>query len=310
MMNWKNKRVFISGGSGVIGTALVNALLEQDAVVLIGDLKPQPGQWTNLVHYREGDLNTLTSKEIHDFSPEIYFHLAATFERSIESEEFWEENFHHNILLSHHLLSLVKGLHSLQKIVFASSYLIYHPQDYLFSTPKKNAVPLQESGRIAPRNLCGMAKLLHEQELDFVKKFRPELQIASARIFRSYGRKSRDIISRWIKALSTHPNKPLQVYRPEGRFDFVFADDVAHALQRLAETDFNGVVNVGSGRSRSIEEVLDILKHHFPSLSYQVGESDILYEASQADLSMFHRILPHFSFRPLEAGIQALIRNR
>lgn len=308
-MDWKNKRVFVSGGSGVIGMALVNGLLEQGASLMVGDLKPQPHQWKNRLHYRQGDLNTLSPKEIIEFSPEIYFHLAATFERSLETKDFWEENFHHNILLSHHLLSLLKELPSLKKILFASSYLIYHPQDYLFPTPQSNAVPLKEEGKISPRNLCGMAKLLHEQELAFVKKFRPELQIISARIFRSYGKQSRDIISRWIQSLSNHPHELLQVYRPEGRFDFVFAEDIALALQQLAETDFSGVVNIGSGKARSIHEVLMILKQHFPSLSYQVEGSDIPYEASQADLALFRRILPNFIFRPLEEGIQALFQK-
>lgn len=307
MMNWKNKRVFVSGGSGVIGTALVNNLLQQGAAVIVGDLKPQPKQWKTLTLYREGDLNTLTAKEAQDFSPEIYFHLAATFERSIETHDFWEENFHHNIQLSHHLLSLLKELPSLKKMVFASSYLIYHPQDYLFPTPQQHAVPLQEIGRISPRNLCGMAKLLHEQELAFVKKFYPQIQIASARIFRSYGKHSRDIISRWIKSLSTEPSKRLEVYRPEGRFDFVLADDVALALQKIAETNFNGTINVGSGHSRSIEEVLAILKNHFPALTYQTAQSDIPYEASQADLTLFQRTVPNFTFRPLEQGIQTLL---
>lgn len=305
MTEWKNKRVFISGGSGVIGTALVNNLLAQGANLFIGDLKPKPSNWTDLRVYREGDLINLNQNEIQDFAPEVYFHLAATFERSIETQDFWHENFHHNVLLSHHLLSLQKNLPSLKKIIFASSYLIYNPENYLFPSPQKYSIPLKETGNLHPRNLCGMAKLLHEEELLFVKKFRPDIQIINARIFRSYGKNSRDIISRWIRALLN--NEALTVYSPEGRFDYVFAEDVAKALQALSETTFSGVVNIGSGRSRSVNEVLEILKQHFPTLSYQIETADIPYEASQADITLFNELCKEFSFQPLEQTVPQLI---
>ncbi len=305
MHDWKNKRVFISGGSGVIGTALVDNLLKAGAYVFVGDLKPRPAHWKALKKYRKGDLISLRQSTIQDFSPEVFFHLAATFERSFESKDFWDENFHHNILLSHHLLSIQKDLPSLKKIVFASSYLIYNPQNYLFSTPQNLPYPLAETEEIAPRNICGMAKLLHEQELSFVKNFRPDLQIINARIFRSYGKNSRDIISRWIRALLK--KEQITVYSPEGRFDFVYAEDVAKALLSLAETDFSGTVNIGSGKSRSINEVLNVLKHHFGSFKYVNESVDIPYEASQADMSLFHQLIKDFHFRSVEETIPELI---
>ena len=314
MNEWKNKRVFISGGSGVIGTALVNNLIAQEAHLFVGDLKPKPGGWTDLLSYREGDLITLNHTDIQDFAPEVYIHLAATFERSIETQNFWHENFHHNILLSHHLLSLQKDLPSLKKIIFASSYLIYNPENYLVKKPHDDPTPLnldnavsrlKESANISPRNLCGMAKLLHEQELLFVKIFRPDLQIINARIFRSYGKNSQDIISRWIRSLIK--NEPITAYAAEGRFDFVFAEDVAKALELLAETTYSGIVNIGSGRSRSIHEVLGILKQHFPSFTCHMKKADIPYESSQADITLFNQLSKGFSFQILEQTIPELI---
>jgi carbamoyl-phosphate synthase large subunit len=306
MYSWKNKRVFISGGSGVIGTPLVNNLLKAGADVFVGDLKPRPAHWKALKKYRKGDLINLRQNTIQDFSPEVFFHLAATFERSFETKEFWEENFHHNILLSHHLLSLQKDIPSLKKIVFASSYLIYNPQNYLFSSPQNQAYPLCETEEIAPRNLCGMAKLQHEQELAFVKNYRPNLQIVNARIFRSYGKNSRDIISRWIRALLK--KESINVYCPEGHFDFVYAEDVAKALQALAETEFSGIVNIGSGQSRSIQEVLDLLKQHMGSFKYINESTYIAYEASQAEMSLFHDLVDNFHFHSLEETIAELIK--
>lgn len=303
----KNKRIFISGGAGVIGTALVDQLKKLGATIFVGDLKPIPERWKDLHSYREGDLITLTAKEIAAFNPEIYFHLAATFERSVETYDFWEENYHHNIALSHHLLSLLKDIPSLRKIVFASSYLIYNPSLYLFPKAQKHATSIHEDAAISPRNLCGMAKLLHEQELSFIKHFRPDLQIISARIFRSYGKNSRDIISRWIHALLA--KESITVYRPEGLFDYVYAEDVAKGLILLSQTSFNGIVNLGSGKARTVNEVLAILKKYFGNFLYKISDSDIPFEASQADMSLYHKLVgDKHTFRSLEETIPDLVQ--
>ena len=141
---------------------------------------------------------------------------------------------------------------------------------------------------------------MHEQELAFIKNFRPALQIVCARIFRSYGKNSRDIISRWIRALLNH--EEIAVYCPEGRFDFVYAEDVANALYQLAESSFSGAVNIGSGQSHTIQEILDILKKHFGPFAYRAVESHIPYECSQADMSLYSSYITHpFFHKPAEA---------
>lgn len=306
MFDWKNKKVFVSGGAGVIGTALVDELTQKGADIFVGDLKPKPTAWSSLKHYREGDLLDLKAKEIEAFKPEVFFHLAATFERSIETYDFWEENYHHNIALSHHLMTLLKDVPSLKKIIFASSYLIYNPSLYLFTSAQRQAIPLKENSAIAPRNLCGMAKLLHENELRFIKHFRPDLQIINARIFRSYGLNSRDIISRWIRTLLK--KEKITVYRPEGIFDYVYAGDVASGLICLAETHYSGIVNLGNGKARSIHDVLAVLKDNFGDFSYKTEDADIPYEASQADMSLYHKLTGNkHAFLPIEKVIPKII---
>ena len=120
----QGKRVFVSGGAGVIGRELVPRLLAAGAIPIVGDLKPRPAHFGPGVLYRQGDLNAMTEAEFHLHAPDVFIHLAATFERSTESYEFWEENFLHNVRLSHHLMTLAKDCPSLRRVVFASSYLI------------------------------------------------------------------------------------------------------------------------------------------------------------------------------------------
>lgn len=302
----RDKRIFISGGAGVIGTALVNQLLAEGAILLIGDLKPCPPEWEGRLQYRQGDLNTITVQELQAFKPEIFFHLAATFERSEETYPFFIENFHHNIQLSHALMNCLREVPSLKKVVFASSYLIYDPLLYQFEKTPQKIYPLKETDRLAPRNLCGAAKLFHEEELRFLENFfKAEVQFISARIFRVYGRHSRDIISRWVRAALKQ--ETLMVYCLEGRFDYVFADDVAEGLFRLAKSSYSGVVNLGSGHSRSIADVLRVLKNHFQHLEAKEASCEILIEASQADITRLQKWTGWSPVQTLETAIPLII---
>lgn len=300
-----NKKIFISGGAGVIGRALVDKLLMLKAQVFVGDLKICPNEWVGLLRYRQGDLNTITKEELQEFNPEIFFHLAATFERSEEKPSFFTENYHHNVQLSNHLLACLSESTSLQRVVFASSYLIYDPSLYLFDTPQGEVKPLSENDSCNPRNLCGAAKYYHERELSFFSQFWSNTSFVAARIFRVYGKNSNDIISRWIR--SALNNESLKVYRPEGRFDYIFADDVAEGLLRLSQTSHTGIVNLGSGHSRSVSEVLNVIESKFPDLKATQEVSTISYEASVANMDLFKTVtgwVPQYS---LEMVIPQLI---
>ncbi|MFA5822195.1 MAG: NAD-dependent epimerase/dehydratase family protein [Thermodesulfovibrionales bacterium] len=306
-MTFKGKRVFVSGGNGVIGNYLINELQRRDAIIYVGDIKPRPPYWDKSIIYRQGDLNYITKEELDDFAPEFFFHLAATFERSIETYEFWRENFHHNVRLSHHLMSLLKDSVDLKKVIFASSYLIYASYLYSFDKPARKAARLKEDDPISPRNLTGAAKLYHEIELRFLDEFRNDrFQFVAARIFRSYGKKSIDIISRWIRALLS--GETLTVYAKEGMFDYIYAEDVAEGLVRLAlNPDTTGIINLGNDNARRIEEVLEILKIYFPEMNIIEKEAEISYEASQANMDNFKKLVGWQPQRQLEDTIPEMI---
>ncbi|NSW45086.1 MAG: ATP-grasp domain-containing protein [Bacteroidales bacterium] len=303
---FKNKRVFISGGNGVIGNELVKILHGQDAIIFVGDLKPRPIEWPQNIIYRQGDLNYITKEELEDFKPEIFFHLAATFERSTETYNFWDENFQHNINLSHHLMTLLKPLESLKRVVFASSYLIYEPSLYQFREPQQTPFELSEQHPINPRNLTGMAKLAHEIELNFLSQFQEtKFSTVSVRIFRGYGRNSRDVISRWIRSLIN--KETIYLYKKEGIFDYIYAKDTAEGLARLALSDYNGIVNLGTGKSRKVEDIISILKNYFPDAQIIEKNENIPFEASQANISKLVKITNWKPKYTLEKSIPEII---
>jgi carbamoyl-phosphate synthase large subunit len=305
--DYAGKGVLVTGGAGVIGRELVEPLAAHGARVMCADLKARPEWMDSCVEYIQGDANELVAEQLSAFAPEVCFHLAATFERTTETPQFWEENYRHNVQLSHHIATVARDQPSMRRMVFASSYLAYDPVLYLFDTAQSAPSPLKEDDPVRPRNLCGGAKLMHENELTFLQQVpgTPFTSVA-ARIFRVYGRGSNDIVSRWVRSLIADPVEPLAAYRVEGFFDYVYAGDVAQGLLRLGATDASGAVNLGSGHARRVSELLDVLAARFPGATWTEEDSDIPFEAHQADLARLEQITGWRPPTTLEQGVEIL----
>jgi len=306
-MKLKNKKIIVTGGAGVIGRELIKKLEEKGAMIRCFDISPKPQIFSRKIDYCQGDLSKLNPIEFTNFNPEIIFHLAATFERTTEEIDFWETNFLNNIFLSHKVIDAAKECKNLEKFIFASSYLVYSPSLYLFKKPIGQSIKLKEDDRINPRNLCGAAKYYTEKELEYLNNFKeyPFIKI-SARIFRVYGRGSRDVISRWIRAGLR--GEMIEVFLKENSFDFIFSEDVAEGLLRLVESDTaHGIVNLGSGVLRKIKEVLKIIEKQIPSLKTKEVYKKDLFEASCSDISRLKKLTGWQPTITLEQGIKMII---
>ena len=152
----------------------------------------------------------------------------------------------------------------------------------------------------------GAAKYYTENELDFVCQDE-KMSGVSARIFRVYGRGSKDIISRVIqKALR---GETIEVYGENARFDYIFADDVAEGLIKLAEVDFpTTAVNLGTGKGKSLSEVIAVIREHIPNMKVEHAEKfGHPIENSRADVSLLRELTGWTPPTPLEVGIRKVI---
>ena len=309
-MGIANERVLLTGGAGVIGREVIRLAASTGSTVLSIDRLPLPEPPPPGTRHVEADLAITDLSMIDAFRPTVILHLAATFERSQESPDFWQPNWVDNTTVSHRLAELAPSLPDLQALVFASSYLVYDPSAYLRKDPGGPPTVLSERAALGPRNLCGAAKLYAESEFAFAAMSRTGLRTAFARIFRVYGRGSRDVISRFVHAALS--DEPLDVYRPENRFDYVHAQDVAEGLLRIAaEPAASGAINVARGQARSIQEVVAAIRAAMPgrTVESRVREIDEPFEASQADLGRLEDVVHWRPSITLEEGIRTLVAH-
>ena len=194
--------------------------------------------------------------------------------------------------------------------MFASSYLVYDPALYLFDEPQAAPDAARRAAPLRPRNLCGSAKLMHEQELEFLALFpgTPFTLGLGADLPRLRPR----LAGRRL-ALG-----PLADRRPRGSARGVPRRGLVRlrlrrrrrrGLLRLGAGDATGVVNLGSGRARRVSELLDILAARFPGAAWLEEPADIPFEAHEADLARLEQITGWRPPTTLEQGVEILAEH-
>ena len=305
-MSVKNKKVFVSGAAGVIGIQLVKLLEKEGCKIFAADLKDRPLEFSAKIFYRQGDLNFINKFEIESYDCSIFFHLAASFERTFENLSFYKNNFSNNVHLSNKLLKLFCDSPKIEKIIFASSYLVYDKSNYITNNVGFPKV-LNEDSSKDTRNLVGTAKYAHEKEIEFYKKFKKKIKFHNVRIFRGYGLGSRDIISRWIR--SALNNQIIQLYNLNSCFDFIFCTDSARGLLEIAHNkNLNQTsINLGSSKAIKILEIIKILKNFFKNLKIKIKNSDKLIEKSYSG-NFFLKKIGWKPLVPIKQGILNIIK--
>lgn len=289
----------------MIGRELVELLKAEGADIRAVDMVERP-EFLRDVEYFRSDLSDPSQQYFFRFSPDYIFHLAADFERSQEDLLFWQTNFLNNILASHYLLEKSAVLPTVKKIIFASSYLIYDKN--LYKRSGKTGA-LSELSAVNPRNICGVAKLQTERDLEFFwEKLDKKFDVVSARIFRVYGRGSRDIISRWVRMGICR--QILEVFESSNSFDYIYAGDVAEGLLRLGACKRAvGIVNLGTGRGTTIKTVVECLKKEFSNLKVKEISKSIYPESSLADISLLQKLTGWRPTVTIERGIKNIISH-
>lgn len=302
----KDKRVLVTGAAGVIGQELVALLVAEGAKIRAVDMFERPAAFDKDVEYFQCDLSSPEEQFAFHFEPEYVFHLAADFERSTENLDFWENNFYNNILVSHYTLRRAVQSKELKKIIFASSYLIY--QKSLYSTVGRDNV-LKESSPTEPRNLCGIAKFQTERDIEFLsEQMGSKFSYAHARIFRVYGRDSRDIVSRWVRGALR--DETLKIFDKKNSFDYIHAADVAKGLLKIAENDeAQGVINLSFGESHSIAEVATLIQKEIPGAKFKEVNESIFPESSRGDIARLKETTLWSPEIPLAEGVKKIVSH-
>ena len=253
----KNKNILITGGAGFIGSHIANKLMDDNDITIIDNLST--GNIKNLKTPEHENLNFIKGDicnfNLDDLTSNIdyIFHLAAmasvplSVERPVECNEI-------NLNATVKLLKSATN-NDVKKIVFSSSSAVYGEN--------KN-MPLKESEPPMPTSPYAASKAGCEL---YLKSFYEShgLNYISLRYFNIFGPKQdrnsqyAAVIPNFISSLLQ--GKQAEIYGDgEQTRDFVYVGDAVTANIAACESDYNGIINVASGKKLSINRLYEIIK--------------------------------------------------
>jgi UDP-glucose 4-epimerase len=265
-------RCLVTGGCGFVGSALVRRLLAESCeVVVVDDLsrgsRENFGPDQDQVPVMREDVTNSLGRIFSSFQPQAVFHLAALhFIPDCDADP--TRCLRVNVGGTRSVLKATAALRDRVSLVLASSAAVYAPADG----------PHQEQGdSLGPVDVYGYSKLWAE-ELATGFAARTGTAVGIARLFNVFG--PGETNAHFIPSLicQMKAEESVRLGNLSSKRDYVFVDDVADALLRLARYGSDGrcvdghcvdgqpaTVNVGSGRAYSGREVVDALSGFTPA---------------------------------------------
>jgi UDP-glucose 4-epimerase len=293
----------VTGGAGFIGSHLVELLLANGHKVRAVD-NLSVGNQRNLVtvmnspdfSFIEADISNINSISNLFIDTDWVFHLAglADIVPSIENPDAY---FASNVNGTYNIAQLAKE-NSVKKVIYAASSSCYGIP-IIYPTP--------ENAECNPMYPYALTKYLGEQILMHWHSVY-NLPVTSLRLFNVYGPRARTSGTYGavfgVFLAQKLAGKPFTLVGDGTQTrDFTFVIDVAKAFLAAAKSPKSGLVlNVGSGNSYSINQVIELLEGPVVNLPKRPGEPDITF----ADI---HSISAELGWKPevsLEEGIKVL----
>ncbi|MEO3890337.1 NAD-dependent epimerase/dehydratase family protein [Nonomuraea sp. B5E05] len=245
MSEFAGARVLVTGGSGFIGRRLVAALLAEGAEVVVADLNAHPDPAVRSV---VGDLRDPAVRgEAVSAGLDGVVHLAAVTSvlRSVEDPA---GTYEVNVAATAGLLELARE-REVPRFTFASTNAV---------TGDVGSAPITEWQALRPLTPYGATKAAGEMLLSAYSGVYG-MQTCALRFANVYGQGMRhkdSFVPRLMRAAAE--NTGVQVYGDGTQLrDYVHVDDIVQAVQVAWRTGHNGPLVVGSGRSVSVNELIE-----------------------------------------------------
>lgn len=319
-VNLNQKTILITGGAGFIGSNLAFYFQEHypDAQIVVldlfrsnltlsnGNLKSF-GHFKNLLGFRgeviSGDINdqALLAKLSDEYKFDYIFHEAAISDTTALEQDLMIRT---NVNAFKDLLDMAVAHGA--NMIYASSGATYG-----------DAPSPQRVGVEAPQNVYGFSKLMMDHLAHQYAQKHDHISIVGLRYFNVYGpreffkNKTSSMVVQFGHQLLAGKNPKLFENSDKILRDFIYIEDIIQANILAMHPKENGVFNVGTGKARSFQSMVDILQRELGT-SYSCEYIPNPYVGryqfhTEADISSTQSVLgyaPRFEF---EEGIAAYV---
>lgn len=257
-MDWRGRKVLVTGGAGFLGATLCHALSARGAVVTAVDaMLPEGGAHpANL----EGSSARLVEADLRDadLAP-LCAGVDAVFDLAAQTSHMGSQadpvgDLDHNARARLRLILALREAAPDARVVYASTRQFYG---------RPRALPVDETHPIAPPDANGVAKYAAEQYWLLEHRVHGR-HVAALRLTNCYGPRLRvrdakqTFLGIWVRRVLE--GAPFEVWGGDQARDLAYADDVAEAFLCAAVADgcAGGVFNLG-GAQTTLRALADAL---------------------------------------------------
>jgi UDP-glucose 4-epimerase len=260
---WPLMRSLVTGGSGFIGSNLVDALVARgDEVTVVDDLstgrrenlEEALGAGAELVEADVRDAEAMSALA-EERNPELIFHLAAQIDvrRSVADPAF---DASINVGGTANLLEAARAAGA-QRFVFVST------GGAIYGEGEGRQLPLGEDAAEEPLAPYGQSKLAGEGYVSLYRRLY-RLSGISLRLGNVYGPRQdplgeAGVIAIFCGRLRTSEAPTVFGDGAQTR-DYIYVGDVVEAALRAASSEAGGAFNIGTGRETSVLELVELLR--------------------------------------------------
>ncbi|MBF0432228.1 MAG: NAD-dependent epimerase/dehydratase family protein [Fibrobacteria bacterium] len=307
----KNKRIFLPGGAGFVGSYIVEELLKYspEKIFIIDNLVR--GSYENMQSFHNNPIVEFEEQDIRNEKiinkymalSDYCFHLAALRINACAANP--REGFEVMVKSTFEIADSAKR-HNIKKLIYSSSASVYGLAQH-FPTPESDN-PYDN------QTFYGAAKIFGEQLLrSYYHMF--GLQYVSLRYFNVYGPrmdtdgKYTEVMIKWLDCIAQ--NSPPLIYGDGSTsMDFVYVKDIAKAnVLALLSDKCDTAYNIGCGVETSLSELLNLLlKVNNSTLKPGYREESSINPVSKrcADITRARDELGYAPETDLETGLQLL----
>jgi len=235
------KNTVLFGGSGFFGPII---LKKYPNIISIGRTKP-PKELKNK-HIQIKNLNNLRKLDSINFDKVIF--LIGSSNHHIITKNV-------NIGIKYNFEPLIKIMEYLKnrkikKFICFTTILLYKNE--------KPGKSVSEKGKTDPyKNNYVFSKHLMEETVNFYKKSVPSIIVRLCNIYGYSKLKRPDLVPTIMQ--DVFKKKKIFVWNTKPVRDFIFAEDAADAVVKLVNSNYTGVVNIGTGKSYPVETLTNII---------------------------------------------------
>jgi len=305
-MNLKDKEILVTGGTGFIGSAIVNKLINQNCKVNVLSL-PDEYNWRiekkekckffyiNLLNFAE------TLKCIRDINPEIIFHLAGMVTPDNDLNTI-QKAFSTNFEATKNLIISLNDFNYYLLINTGTGNEYGGSVSPLNENDRENPITPYSASKVAGTYFCEMIATVYNKP------------IITVRPFLTYGPKQiAKFFVPWLIYCAIE-NKEISLTPCQQTRDFVYIADVADAYILLAENADKvrdkGIFNIGSGKETKLIEIVNTIKNRFTNTKFRIGEQPYRKGESMRFFSSIDKITKSIGWIPkwtVEDGINDTI---